>query len=71
MSKTDFDRPLWGAKPIGERLGLTEAQFYYKAARGLLPVTKVGREFVTTEERLRAFLNGEPVARTLKRGEAA
>jgi hypothetical protein len=57
-SSDNLDAPLWGAAAICKYAGLTERQFYHKAERGLLPVSKVGRTFVTTRRRLQAVWNG-------------
>jgi hypothetical protein len=59
MTDTELDAPLWGAAAISEAANLSERQFYHKAERGLLPVAKVGRTFVTTRRRLQAVWNGE------------
>jgi hypothetical protein len=64
MPENELDAPLWGAAAIAAAAGLTERQFYHKAEQNLLPVTRVGRVYVTTRRRLQALWNGEQQDRT-------
>ncbi|HKN27975.1 MAG TPA: hypothetical protein VJY34_08850 [Roseiarcus sp.] len=50
----DDHTPIWGAQRIGETVGKTEREAYYLLERGLLPATKVGRQWVSTRGKLRA-----------------
>lgn len=47
------DKPIWGAKAIGEKIGLSERQAFYMLEKKLLPGEKVGRQWVSTLRRLR------------------
>ncbi len=49
----DFDRPIWGAKAIGEVANLTERQAFHALERGHLPGTKIGAKWTSTKRRLR------------------
>jgi hypothetical protein len=59
MTDTELDEPLWGAAEICPVANLNPRKFYHLAERRLLPVTKVGRTFVTTRRRLQALWNGD------------
>jgi len=48
----DLDRPIRGAKRIGEILGLPPRQVYYGLEKGLYDADKLGRLWVTTPRRL-------------------
>ena len=55
MSKTsnvDLDRPVWGAKAIGEVVNKSEKAAFYLLSRGLLPAEKVGESWVSTPRKL-------------------
>ncbi|RVD35609.1 DNA-binding protein [Mesorhizobium sp. M4A.F.Ca.ET.020.02.1.1] len=52
-------RPLWGAKAIGEEIGLTERQTYHKLEKGLLPAKKIGDQWVADARQLHALISGE------------
>ena len=51
---------LWGCKAISKEIGKNERQTFYLLESGLLPAQKVGRQWVTTRSRVRAWLHGEP-----------
>ncbi|MGV8831244.1 MAG: DNA-binding protein [Devosia sp.] len=53
---------LWGAKPIGEALGLTERQAKYMLANNEIPGRKVGGRWVASREALRLFFNDRRAA---------
>ena len=46
---------LWGAKAIGEYVGLKERQTFYLLEKGKLPGTKIGATWTSTKNRLRAL----------------
>jgi len=43
---------LWGAKAIGEYLGISERRAFYLLNKGLLPGRKVGKAYTTTRKAL-------------------
>ncbi len=45
----DLDAPLWGAGPISEEIKRTKNQTYHMLEQGLIPATKVGRQWVSTK----------------------
>jgi hypothetical protein len=45
-------RPIWGARAIGDYLGLTERQAFHLLEQGLLPGRKVGRRWASTDRAL-------------------
>jgi len=49
------DDIIWGATAIGTELGIGRRKTFYLLEKGLLPATKVGREWVTTRSALRDF----------------
>ena len=56
-SKSTMDIiPIWGARAIGERLGVNERVAFYMLESGRVPARKVGRKWVTTEQKIRDFL---------------
>jgi hypothetical protein len=62
----DLDKPLWGAEPIGLEANILDddgnvdiRKTYYLLEKGLLPGTKVGRQWVSTRRRLRRVFAGE------------
>ncbi len=52
------EKPLWGAKAIGDELGLPERKAFYLLEKGLLPARKIGRIWVSTRKQLRALVEG-------------
>jgi hypothetical protein len=44
---------IWGAKAIGEFIGLNEREVCYQADRSLLPVKRQGRLLVASRRKLR------------------
>jgi hypothetical protein len=49
----------WGARAIGEEIGLTPPQAYYKLAAGLIrSARKVGKEWVADRQDLRREFSG-------------
>jgi hypothetical protein len=69
MSDNDLDRPLWGAEAIGREAGCLDdagkvdlRKVFYLLERGLLPGTKVGRQWTSTPRRLRRLFTGESAA---------
>jgi hypothetical protein len=54
-----LDLPLWGVPRIAKALGLTERQARHKIDRHLLPVEKIGGQYVSTPRRLRALIHGD------------
>jgi hypothetical protein len=62
----DLDTPIWGAEAIGREAGCIDndgnvdlRRAFYLLERGLLPATKVGRQWTSTPRRLRRFFAGE------------
>ncbi|MGE3993407.1 MAG: hypothetical protein AB7F49_36545 [Pseudorhodoplanes sp.] len=53
----ELDRPIYGAKAIGDEVGLQERQAYYRLEKGDLPAEKLGNTWVSTPRRLRGRLN--------------
>jgi hypothetical protein len=53
------DEVLWGARKIGERVGLSERQASDKLQRGLLPAKKIGDSWVSTAQALRTAVTPE------------
>jgi hypothetical protein len=56
QSSNTLDTPVWGAAEIGRIIGRTERQCFHLLERGLLPARLVGRRWVSTREKLLAFL---------------
>jgi hypothetical protein len=48
----DLDRPVWGAKAIGEVVNKSEKQAFYLLSRKLLPAEKIGESWVSTPRKL-------------------
>lgn len=57
--QTLADDLLVGAQAIAQETGLTERQVFYFAAKGALPVRKMGRLLTASRRRLRAHFTGE------------
>ena len=51
--QTDCLDLLWGARAIGQFLGIDDRQVWYQADRGLLPVKKQGRLLTASKAALR------------------
>ena len=51
------DEKFIGARKIGQEVDpdLTLQQVFYKLEKGLIPASKVGRQWITTRKRLRAL----------------
>jgi hypothetical protein len=58
MDMEPQEKPLWGAKAIGDELGLPERKAFYLLEKGLLPARKIGRIWVSTRKELRALVEG-------------
>jgi hypothetical protein len=58
IEKSHLDRPVWGAKAIGEVVSRSERQASYLLEKGLLPATKVGKLWTSTPRRLLGLVNG-------------
>lgn len=58
MDMEPQEKPLWGAKAIGDELGLPERKTFYLLEKGLLPARKIGRIWVSTRKELRARVEG-------------
>jgi hypothetical protein len=60
------DRPIYGARAIGEALGLSEGRAYYALENGHLDgvVSRLGGRWCSTPRRLRRIANGEAKAET-------
>lgn len=58
----ELDRPIWGAKAIGENINRTERQTFYLLESGLLDATKVGSTWQSTPRKLRRSLGEEAAA---------
>jgi hypothetical protein len=63
-NKEDDERPLaddllFGARAIGEFIGLDERQTFHQAANGNIPVTKMGRLIVASRRMLRRHFTKE------------
>jgi hypothetical protein len=54
-----LDRPIWGAKKIGELIGRNERQTFYLLETGKLDGTKVGQLWTSTRRRLNRSLGIE------------
>jgi hypothetical protein len=52
----DLDKPIWGAKAIGEEIGRNEQQAFRLLESRLLDATKVGRLWTSTRRRLNRSL---------------
>ena len=66
--KIDPDAPLWGCRAIAEAANLMdedgkpdEGRAYYLLQKGLLPASKIGGTWTSTQRRLRAIASGETV----------
>jgi len=69
MSDENLDRPIWGAKAIGQEAGCIkddgeadERKTFYLLEMKLLDADKVGRQWVSTPRRIRRSLFGDAVA---------
>jgi hypothetical protein len=60
----DLDKPIYGAKAIGEEANLTERQAFWGLEKGHIPADKMGRKWVTTRRRLRNRFNPEQAVQT-------
>jgi hypothetical protein len=49
----------WGAAAIGAVIRRKPRQVFYLAERGLIPVKKIGRQWVGSRRKLRAYLTAE------------
>lgn len=49
----DDDRPIWGAKAIGDEINLPPRKVFHLAKKGLLPCRNVGKRLVSTRRLLR------------------
>jgi hypothetical protein len=54
----DLDRPIWGAKAIAPEIGKNKQQTFRLLEAGLIPATKINKQWVTTRRRLRRFFDG-------------
>jgi hypothetical protein len=54
----DLDKPIRGAKNIGDFLDLTPRQTFYALEKGFIDASKWGRIWISTPRRLLAQLNG-------------
>jgi len=54
-----LQKPLWGAKAIGDELGLSERKAFYLLEKGLIPARKIGRIWVSTRKELRSLVEGD------------
>jgi hypothetical protein len=64
--RDDLDRPLWGAEAIGREANVLNGagnvdlrKTFYLLENGLLPGTKVGRQWTSTPRRIRRVFDGE------------
>jgi hypothetical protein len=55
----DLDKPIWGAKAIGNEAGVDERKAFYMLERGYLDGTKCGVLWVSTPRRIRRSLGSE------------
>jgi hypothetical protein len=53
----EAEKPLWGAKAIGEVLGISERRTYYLLEQGLIPGKKIGRTWTATPGNLRELFD--------------
>ena len=61
MSDTDdLDKPIYGAKAIGEARKLTERQAFWALENGYLDADKMGRKWTSTPRRLRNHYGLKP-----------
>lgn len=49
-------RPVWGAKAIGNEMGLTERQTFHLLERGLLPAKKIGDKWLADANQLHSLI---------------
>ena len=49
---SELDRPIWGARAIGQVSALNERQAYYLLENGRLDGTKIGSQWVSTQRRI-------------------
>jgi hypothetical protein len=54
-----LDKPLWGAKAIGDHIGRNERQVFYLLEAGKLDATKIGAIWTSTRRRLNRSLGIE------------
>jgi hypothetical protein len=64
-NKIDLDAPLWGCRAIAEAANIMdddgepdEGRTFYLLQKGLLPASKVGRTWTSTQRRLRSVASG-------------
>jgi hypothetical protein len=69
--KDYLDRPLWGAKAIGEEINKSQRETFHLLESGLLPARKLGKFWITTPRQLRAFIAGLPPATAKPFGPSA
>jgi hypothetical protein len=58
----DAERPVWGAKAIGEIIGQSERATFHLLAKGRLPATKIGDKYCALPSRLLAHCGGSAKA---------
>jgi hypothetical protein len=56
---TDPDRPIWGARAIGEEINRDESQAFYLLENKRVDADKVGKHWVSTRRRLRHSFQGD------------
>jgi len=50
---------LWGARAIGEFIGLSERQAFWLLEKKRLPARKIGRRFVASRDALKRYIESE------------
>jgi hypothetical protein len=65
-TQENLDAPLWGAEAIGREANVVDEdnnvdlrKTFYLLENGLLPGTKVGRQWTSTKRRIRRVFAGE------------
>jgi hypothetical protein len=54
-----LDVPLWGAAAIADAANIDRRKAFYLLERGLLPATKVGKQWTSTRRRILSVFAGE------------
>lgn len=71
MAEKKGPRLIWGARAIGEFIGVDKAKAFYLLQKGRIPARKVGGEWVAEEGKLTAFFIGDAAATEAASTEAA
>jgi hypothetical protein len=58
--QVDGRRLIWGAAAIAAELGVPTRKAFYLLEKGLAPANKVGNQWVSTPDKLRQGVLGEP-----------